>query len=122
MQTNLEKKGVERRKELTGAERYNKKDEYSINHKDALSDGDVLGKGTGNGGHIHTTPNHDRVSAIDYANFKTTGGGGQYDIEGRNGRGGREFLQTISLYGPKNEYGAHLIDTSANLADGQIVI
>ena len=47
-------------------------------------------------------------------------GGGLYDIEGRNGVGGRRFLMNISKYNANNEYGVNSVDTSANLADGQI--
>lgn len=122
MQTCLEKKGIESREETLVRNDYNKSDVYKETHKDALSDGDPLGKGTGHGGHIHTTPDCTKPSAIDYSKFDTNGGGGSYDINGRNGVGGRHFLETISVYSKNKEYGAHLIDTSANLADGQILI
>ena len=130
MQTLLEKQGIESRKEninnnnvispvLNG---YNKNDEYSSIHKNALSDGDVQGKGTSNGGHTHTTPNPNKPKAIDYASFNTDNGGNTYDINGKDGKGGRHFLKTISLYNDENQYGAHMIDTSANKADGQIIM
>lgn len=130
MQTLLEKQGIESRKEnishnntissvLRG---YNKEDEYSVAHKNALSDGDVQGKGTSYGGHTHTTPNPDKPKAIDYAAFNTNNGGNTYDVEGRDGKGGRNFLKTISLYNEENQYGAHMIDTSANKIDGQIIM
>lgn len=122
MQTCLEKKGIDSRNETIVRNDYNKTDEYSETHKDALSDGDVLGKGTGHGGHIHTTPDCNKPSAINYSTFDTNNGGGLYDIEGRNGKGGRNFLMNISKYNSENEYGAHMIDTRANLADGQIII
>ena len=62
MQTLLEKQGIESRKENINNNNvispvlggYNKNDEYSSIHKNALSDGDVQGKGTSNGGHTHT--------------------------------------------------------------------
>ena len=122
MQTCLEKKGIDSRNETTVRNDYNKADVYSETHKDVLSDGDVLGKGTGHGGHIHTTPDCNKPNAINYSVFDTNGGGGLYDIKGRNGKGGRNFLMNISKYNSENEYGAHMIDTRANLADGQIII
>ena len=102
MQTCLEKKGIEARNE------------------DALATGDPLGKGTGHGGHTHSVPDCTKPSAIDYSNFDTENGGGLYDIEGRNGVGGRIFLKNISVYNETFEYGPNLVDTSLNVADGQI--
>jgi hypothetical protein len=122
MQTCLEKKGIETRNEVLVRNDYNRTDEYSEKHSDALSDGDILGKGTGRGGHTHSIPDCNKPSAINYSTFDTNNGGGKYDIEGRNGKGGRLFLENISKYNKNNEYGAHLVDTSANLADGQILI
>jgi hypothetical protein len=122
MQTCLEKKGIESRQNTLVRNDYNRTDVYSDRHEDALSTGDALGKGTGRGEHTHSIPDCTKPSAISYANFDTNGGGGLYDIEGRNGNGGRNFLKTISKYNSETPYGAHLIDTSANLADGQIII
>lgn len=122
MQTYLEKQGIESRNESSVRNDYNKSDEYSAIHKDALSDGDTRGKGTGHGGHTHTIPNQGKQRAIDYSTFNTGNAGNVYDIEGRNGNGGRKFLQTISKYNEEMEYGAHMIDTSANKVDGQIIL
>ena len=119
MQTCLEKKGIEARHEGLVRNDYTQNDEYSVLHPDAISDGDPLGKGTG-GGHTHWTPDCSKPSAIDYRNFDTINGGGLYDIEGRNGVGGRNFLKNISLYNENYEYGPNLVDTSLNVADGQI--
>lgn len=122
MQTCLEKKGIEARNETLVRNDYSKVDEYSAAHKNAISDGDVKGKGTGHGGHTHSVPDCTKPSTIDYSNFDTEHGGGRYDIEGRNGVGGRNFLKNISMYNETFEYGATLVDTSANVADGQIRI
>lgn len=122
MQTCLEKKGIESRNETIVRNDYNKSEEYKDTHIDALSDGDVKGKGTGHGGHTHSIPDCNKPSAINYGSFNTENGGGLYDIEGRNGVGGRNFLKTISKYSGENEYGAHMIDTRANMIDGQISI
>lgn len=122
MQTCLEKKGIEVRNETLVRNDYDRTDEYSVAHKNALSNGDVKGKGTGHGGHTHSVPDCTKPSGIDYSNFDTEHGGGLYDIEGRNGVGGRNFLKNISVYNETFEYGPNLVDTSANVADGQIRI
>lgn len=122
MQSCLEVKGIEARNDLLVRNDYTRNDEYSGLHPDALSTGDPLGKGSGGGGHLHSTPDCTRPSVIDYRNFDTENGGGLYDIEGRNGVGGRLFLQNISVYNDVNSYCNTNIDTSANIADGQIVI
>lgn len=124
-QTCLEKKGIETRQETIIRNDYNKSDEYNDQHKDALSTGDPLGKGSGNGAHGHSVPDCSKPKGmIDYSNFDTHSQniGGQYDIEGRNGQGGRNYLMTISLYNENNQYGINSVDTSANVADGQVVI
>ena len=120
MQTCLEKKGIEARGEALVRNDYNGIDEYSVLHSDALSNGDPNGKGTGIGGHTHSTPDCSRPSSIDYSNFDTMNGGGLYDIEGRNGVGGRNFLMNISKYNATHEYGVNSVDTSANI--GQVRI
>ena len=123
MQSCLEKKGIESRQEHLVRSDYNKEDSYSATHKDAISDGDVLGKGTLSGGHGHWLPDCNKPKTeIDYSNFDTTQGGGLYDIEGRNGIGGRERLMTYCLYNQENEYSAKLIDTTENQNDGQYVV
>lgn len=127
MQTRLESKAIEKRRELLVSNDYDKNDAYSATHEDALSHPEStdkpLGKGTGNGGHTHSVPNGLLSStSYNYSNIDTNGGGGSYDIHGRNGIGGRKFLETINLYNKENRYGAHLIDTSLNRIDGQITI
>lgn len=123
MQTCLEKKGIEQRTISLTRSDYNKEDQYSAEHKDAISDGDVQGKGTGHGGHGHWLPDCSKPTGmIDYSNFDTVNGGGLYDIKGRNGIGGREYNTTISMYSPERPYGMNLIDTSANVELGQYVV
>jgi hypothetical protein len=120
MQSCLEKKGIEARTESLVRNDYDRIDYYSDLHSDAIGNGDPLGKGTMVGGHTHSTPDCSKPSSIDYSNFDTMNGGGLYDIEGRNGIGGRNFLLNISKYNSEHEYGrgSHSIDTSAN--DGQV--
>ena len=92
----------------------------SDNGEDALSNGDVLGKGTGHGGHTHFLPDSSKsTTTIDYSNFDTENGGNVYDIEGRNDIGGRKKLTSFSLYNKDYQYGAHLIDTEENQRNGQ---
>lgn len=123
MQTCLEKKGIESRGNLLTRNDYTRADEYSATHPDALATGDPQGKGTGHGGHTHYVPDCNKPSTIDYSNFDTSNNaGGEYDINGRNGVGGRVFAQNISVYNEENSYCGINIDTSANVADGQIVI
>lgn len=119
MQTELEKKGIEARKkaEVENAKKgYSSEDslQYNGSNKNALSDGDIKGKGTN-----AQSPGHVKGSRFD-----TLNGGGLYDIKGNPNAGdsGREFLTTINTYGPTNEYGINSIDTSENDSQGQINI
>ena len=122
-QTCLEKRGIEERhKEITRSD-YNIEDQYGPTHKDALSDGDPQGKGTGHGGHTHYLPDCTKPTGmIDYSNFDTEHGGGQYDIEGRNNISGRKRALAISMYNKENMYGPTLVDTSVNRSDGQYFV
>jgi hypothetical protein len=120
MQSCLEKRGIEERNTEIVRSDYNIEDQYSSTHKDALSDGDAQGKGTGHGGHTHYLPDCDKpTTTIDYSNFDTFNGGGLYDIEGRNDIGGRTKAMASSLYNQDYEYGANLVDTSLNVNEGQ---
>jgi hypothetical protein len=120
MQSCLEKRGIEERNAEIVRSDYNITDPYSPSHKDAVSDGDVQGKGTKHGGHSHFLPDCNKpTSMIDYSNFDTTKGGGLYDIEGRNDVGGRKKNITINLYNAENPYGANSINTEENLKLGQ---
>jgi hypothetical protein len=119
-QTCLEKRGMEERHQEITRSDYNIEDQYSATHKDAISDGDPQGKGTGHGGHTHFLPDCTKpTTTINYSNFDTENGGGSYDIEGRNGISGRKRALAISLYNKEIQYGPTLVDTSANVADGQ---
>ena len=127
-QTCLEKHGIEERNEEIVRNEYNFENEYSSTHKDALSDGDSRGKGSGHGGHTHWAPycsDNQSKTTIDYQNFDTSpyrNIGDCYDINGRNEIGGRNFLMRISKYNYEHQYGANLINTEENQHDGQIVI
>lgn len=120
MQSCLEKKAIEERHNEIVRSDYNIENQYSSTHKDALSDGDAQGKGTGHGGHTAYLPDCNKPSTtIDYSNFDTTNGGGLYDIEGRNDVGGRKRAIASSLYNSENQYSANLVNTEINVRDGQ---
>jgi len=119
-QTCLEKRGMEERHQEITRSDYNIEDQYGPTHKDAISDGDPQGKGTGHGGHTHFLPDCTKpTTTINYSNFDSENGGGYYDIEGRNGISGRKRALATSLYNKEIQYGPTLVDTSANVADGQ---
>jgi len=119
-QTCLEKRGMEERHQEITRSDYNIEDQYGPTHKDAISDGDAQGKGTGHGGHTHFLPDCTKpINMINYSNFDSENGGGYYDIEGRNGISGRKRALATSLYNKETEYGPKLVDTSKNVADGQ---
>lgn len=122
-QSNLEKKGIDARHDSIVRNDYNINDEYNGNHSDALSNGDPQGKGTGSAGHSHYLPNYNLPQTLfNYSNVDTTtAAGGKYDIEGRNGIGGRNFLSTINIYNSENQYGYESVDTTLNQQDGQVV-
>ena len=116
MQSCLEKRGIEERSVEIVRSDYNIENQYGPSHPDALSNGDVNGKGTGHGGHTHYLPDCNKpTSTIDYSNFDTLNGGGLYDIEGRNDVGGRKKAINSSLYNNERQYSANLINTEINL-------
>ncbi len=123
-QSNLEKTGFEKRQELEVRNDYTRNDEYKETHKDAISDGDPLGKGTRHGGHTHVIPSDDKsvITGYNYHQLDTQHGGGLYDIKGRNGIGGREYLAAISKYNEEHPYGDTSVDTSLNIKDGQYFV
>ena len=121
--TCLETRGMEERHVEIARSDYNREDQYGPTHKDALSDGDAKGKGTGHGGHTAWLPDCTLPTTyINYSNFDTENGGDIYDIEGRNDIGGRKRAMASSMYNKENPYGASLVDTTASRNDGQVVI
>ena len=114
MQSKLEKVGIEERNNEILKSDYNKNTPYSSTHKDAISDGDKLGKGTNHGGHTHFLPDQTKASTtIDYSNFDTERGGNYDDVEMRH------KSLTYCLYNKDYQYGAHLIDSEENQRNGQ---
>lgn len=121
-QSNLEKIGIERRNIEATRNDYNKNNAYSAQHDTARTHDDnfhPLGKGTGHGGHTHSTPDYSLGKNRYIPQFDTENAGGSYDKYGYKGIGGRQFLSTINIYNPTNQYGENYVDTSANVADGQ---
>lgn len=97
---------------------YNKNDVYSAAHPNALATGDSKGKGTGYpGGAKILLPNcNGTLNVIDYSNYDTdpsSGAGNNTDNEARNSAMAR------SLYNQAYKYSAALLDTSANISEGQ---
>jgi len=76
---------IKTRGELYNLRRFNYDvNEYSAVNEDAISDGNIHGKGTQSGGHTHISPNESSsLNEIIYRNFDTTHGGGGYDVAAR---------------------------------------
>ena len=125
-QQRLEIEAIEMRNKLTQENDYQRGEghEYNAGHKDAMSDGDPLGKGTGVPLGVASRPGESTSKGISYRNMDTKNGGGKYDIDGRPevGKSGRLQLMTMNLYNEDSQYGLNSVDTSKNVADGQIVI
>lgn len=116
-QSCLEKNGIQERDNEIVRSDYNEENQYGPTHKDAISDGDIMGKGTGSGGHTAWQPDCNKPNqSIDYSNFDTFNGGGQADIDART------QSMVRSLYSPERPYGAELVNTSENIAKGQYYV
>lgn len=121
-QSRLESEAIDKRHELEVISDYQKDtNEYSEQHQDALSNGDPQGKGTGVS-MGYSIPGQTTNKGINYTNIATNSGGGLYDIEGRNGIGGRRYLEAINMYNAENSYGVDSVDTSMNVAEGQFIV
>ena len=125
-QSNLERIGFDRRDVEFARSDYRESNEYKDGHEDTLSDSSrkdkPFGKGTSTGGHTYSVPDYSLGPNRIKPQIDTENGGGSYDIYGRNGIGGRKWLQEISLYGPDREYGINTVDTSANIQAGQYYV
>lgn len=104
---------------------YQRTNQYSETHPDALSplhdEGKGKkgqGKGTGHGGHSHWLPNcTGQLGVFNYSNFDTaisSGAGNEDDNEARN------IALTRSLYNHERPYGD--IDTTLNREEGQFFL
>lgn len=117
MQSCLEIRSMEERNEEIVRSDYSQYNQYSGTHRDALATGDTQGKGTGHGGHTFWLPDcTGTLGVFNYSNFDTnpdSGAGNDVDNEARNA------AMTRSIYKPTYQYSAKLIDTSANVLEGQ---
>lgn len=117
MQTCLERISISERKVETIRSDYQRDNQYSATHPDALATGDAQGKGTAHGGHSHYLPNcNGTLGIINYSNFDTnpaSGAGNNVDNETR------EVAMARSLYNYENAYSARIVDTTLNLREGQ---
>lgn len=101
---------------------YNKENQYSATHPDALATGDWQGKGTGAGGRQHSLPDctsFTGASVFKFDDFDTapsSHAGNNKDNEKRE----ESFVR--SLYTAENNYYNRVIDTSANVREGQYVV
>lgn len=129
--SNLENIAQVKRDGLIVSNDYNNVDiakEYNEIHKDAKSDGDIYGKGTGvsmgysiadtSSFSIDATGN--RVQKMSYSTLITqeSGGqtiGGKYDREGNPSlaKSGRNGLATINKFSSTSEYGEGSVDTTS---------
>lgn len=80
--------------------------EYNEESEDAMSrEGKIFGKGTGKALGTAVPKHSAPKSQISYSNVDTKNGGGDYDINGRNGVGGRKRLMLMNEYNQDGEYG-----------------
>lgn len=115
-QSNLGKIGIEERNSQVIRNGIKDTNPYSVEHETAKGEENKpLGKGTSDenfrGGHGHSMPAYGQYGKNEFKpQFDIENGGGQYDIHGYEGKGGRNFSQSINTYGPKKPYSADLID------------
>lgn len=117
MQTCLESVSMDARHTQEVRSDYQRDNQYSATHPDAMATGDAQGKGTGAGGHTHWLPNcTGSLGTFNYSNFDTA-----YSSHAGNDvdNATREVAMVRSLYTPNKAYSARLVDTSANVREGQ---
>lgn len=108
--------------------------EYNETHKDAISDGDLNGKGNkismgyaiADTNSFEISKDGTRIQKMNYSSLITTENGdatigGEYDRNGNPNikKSGRKGLMSINQYTPTNEYGENSVDTTQNLKLGQ---
>ena len=123
MRTCLEKISMDERHEELLRNEYNPDNEYNASHQNALNinnGDDNRGKGTGSSGHGYWLPDcTGQIGVINYSNFDTDI---SFNAGNRSDNDARTQSLTRSLYNHTNEYSYSLIDTSANVAEGQYKI
>lgn len=118
MQSCLEFVSIEQRHIQEAKSDYQRNNQYSALHPDALASSGN-GKGTGHGGHSHWLPNcRSSIGIINYSNFDTaisSGAGNDCDNMAR------EKSLARSLYNDANVYSLQLVNTRSNVMEGQFV-
>ncbi len=118
MQSCLEFVSIEQRHIQEAKSDYQRNNQYSALHPDALASSGN-GKGTGHGGHSHWLPNcRSTIGIINYSNFDTaisSGAGNDCDNMAR------EKSLARSLYNDTNVYSLQLVNTRSNVMEGQFV-
>lgn len=119
MQSCLEFTSMDARHIQEARSDYQRNNQYSATHPDALASSGN-GKGTGHGGHTHWLPNcRGTIGMIDYRNFDTdinSGAGNDCDNAART-----RTIQRSLYNGSNKPYSALLVDTTANVREGQYV-
>ena len=99
---------------------YTAENAYSAQHPDAIAGDDEQGKGTQSGGMRHWLPDcssYNGTSQFRYDDFDTgTTAGNKTDRESRQTAWGR------SKYSVETPYSATMVDTAANVREGQVVV
>ena len=99
---------------------YTAQEKYSAQHPDALAGDDEQGKGTQSGGMRHWLPDcssYNGTSQFRYDDFDTgSNAGNKTDRESRQTAWGRSKYTSIE------PYSATMVDTAANVREGQVVV
>lgn len=118
VQSCLEYVSMNARHEQESRSDYQRDNQYSALHPDALAKSGN-GKGTRHGGHGHWLPNcRGVIGIIDYRNFDTavsSHAGNDCD------NAARTTALARSLYNQKNQYSSLSVNTRKNVKDGQFV-
>lgn len=135
-QSRLENIAISKRDSLIIKNEYSEIEgkEYNETHPDALSDGDVNGKGNGismgyaipEADGFYISSEGVRVQKINYSTIVTHENGentigGEYDRNGNPSikKSGRNGLMNINKFSPDSEYGEDSVDTTENILLGQ---
>ena len=122
MQSCLEKVSIRGRHEQTVRSEYTRDNQYSATHINAKGgpDADKKGKGTGHNGHGFWLPNcNGQLGVFNYSNFDTNPASGAGNSDDNKAR--KESM-VRSMYNAENPYSAKIVDTSANVREGQYVM
>lgn len=124
-QSCLEQIGIEQRHISQARSEYTRENQYDVNHVNAKATGDMKGKGTNGGGMSFWLPDCGSfitaglISKFRFDDFDTaldSDPGCSTDQEARKTSLAR------SMYNGETQYTAALVDTSANVREGQYVM